>query len=221
MSTKLQPCALHHTGLTALQASYQEIFEEPKHLPPPRSHDHQIPLNEGTDPVNLRPYRHSSLQKDVVEKMIQEMLDSGTIQHNRSPFASPIVLVKKKDGSWRLYIDYRALNKLTVKDKFSIPLIDELLEELVGATIFSKIDLRSGYHQIWMSPEDVYKTAFKSHNRHYEFLVMPFGLTNAPATFQSLMNEIFWSYLRKFIIVFFDDILIYNNTLSDHLEEGI
>jgi len=148
MSTKLQPCALHHTGLTALQASYQEIFEEPKHLPPPRSHDHQIPLNEGTDPVNLRPYRHSSLQKDVVEKMIQEMLDSGTIQHNRSPFASPIVLVKKKDGSWRLDIDYRALNKLTVKDKFSIPLIDELLEELVGATIFSKIDLRSGYHQI-------------------------------------------------------------------------
>ena len=217
MSTKLQPCALHHTGLTALQVSYQEIFEEPKHLPPPRSHDHQIPLKESTDPVNLRPYRHSSLQKDVVEKMIQEMLDSRTIQHSRSPFASPIVLVKKKDGSWRLCIDYRALNKLTVKDKFYIPLINELLEELIGATIFSKIDLKSGYHQIRMSHEDVYKTTFKSHNGHYEFLVMPFGLTNALATFQSLMNEIFRSYLRKFIIVFFDDILIYSNTLSDHL----
>ncbi|GJY29036.1 transposon ty3-G gag-pol polyprotein, partial [Tanacetum coccineum] len=143
---------------------YANVFEVPQQLPPIRFHDHKIPLMPNTSPVNIRPYRHTPVQKDAIEAMVKELLEAGVIKHSQSSFASPV-------------------------DKFPIPIIEELIDELNGARVFSKLDLRSGYHQIRMFEDDIAKTTFKTHEGHYEFLVMPFGLTNAPSTFQALMNE--------------------------------
>lgn len=203
--------------VSKLLEEYEDVFSIPVQLPPKRRQDHHIPIKEGSKPVNANPYRCPYFQKEEIEKIIKEMLSNGIIRHSTSPFASPVLLVKKKDNSWRMVVDYRALNSITIKNKYPIPIIEELLAELKGSQVFTKLDLRSGYHHIRVNETDVFKTDFKTHQGHYEFLVMPFGLTNAPATFQALMNEVFSEQLRKFVLVFFDDILIYSKNEKEHL----
>jgi hypothetical protein len=205
---------------SAIIDEYRDVFpvELPKGLPPRRLLDHSIELVPGSAPPYRPSFRMSPLELQEVKKQVDELLEQGHIQPSRSPYGSPVLFVKKKEGSLRMCVDYRALNKLTIKNKYPLPRIDELLDRLVGAKYFTKIDLRSGYHQVRIAEEDVPKTAFNTRYGHYEFLVLPFGLCNAPATFMYLMNELFKKHLDNFVIVYIDDILIYSKTKEEHAE---
>eukprot|EP00253_Pinus_taeda_P021984 PITA_21984 len=198
---------------------FTDVFPEEIPGPPPRRNiDFTIELVPGAAPVSRAPYRMSIPELTELKMQLQELLDKEYIRPSVSPWGAPVLFVKKKDGTLRMCIDYRQLNKLTIKNKYPLPRIDELFDQVKGATVFSKIDLRSGYHQIRIKDEDIAKTAFRTRYGHYEFVVLPFGLTNAPATFMCLMNNIFHPYLDRFVLIFIDDILIYSRTIEEHYE---
>jgi hypothetical protein len=157
--------------------------------------------------------------KDEIELLIQDMLSKGIIQHNKSAFASLVLLVKKKDKTWYFCVDYRHLNDLTMKFKYLMPIIDELLDELHGVSLFSSLDFRAGFHQILLRPGEEYKTVFQTHVGHFEFRLMAFEMTGAPGTFQKAMNTTLAPLLRKCVLVFFDNILIYSSYFEDHLHK--
>ena len=185
-------------ALQGLLAQYKDVFEDIQGMPPARGDTvyHTIPLEEGTQPMFRPLYRLSQAETAEVKRQVQELLEKGLIEPSTSPYGSPVLFVQKKDGSLRMCIDYRALNKHTVKNRYPIPRIHDLLDQLRGARVFSTLDLQSGYHQIRISEEDIPKTAFRTPFGHYQFKVLCFGLTNAPATFQHAMNsasEIAWA----------------------------
>lgn len=166
--------------LTEVLKEYGDVLAEPHKLSSDQQINHQISLMSGSQPINVHPYRYPHYQKNEIERLTREMLSQELIKHSISPFASPVLLVKKKDGSWRFCIDYRALNAVTIRDRFSIPTMDELLDELHG--VVTKLNLRPGYHQIRITGDGIENTVFRTHQGHYDFIVMPFGLSNAPAT---------------------------------------
>ena len=198
---------------------YALVFESlPKGLPPEREVQHNIELQPDARPKSRPPYRLSKLEEEECVKQLKMYMEMGHIQPSKSPFGAPVLFVRKKNGQLRLCVDYRALNDQTVKDRYPLPRIDDLLDRLQGAIVFSKLDLAQGYHQVQMAPEDVHKTAFTTQFGHYEFRVMPFGLCNAPATFQRLMNSTLSPYIGRFCMVYLDDIIIFSKDEASHQE---
>ena len=198
---------------------FKDVFPDklPYGPPPKRIIDHEIDTTPGATPPHKSPYRLSTAELDEMKRQIDALLEQGWIRPSSSPYGAPILFIPKKDGKWRMCIDYRALNKITVKNRYPLPKVEELMDRLHGARYFTKIDLSSGYHQIRVRESDIHKTAFVSRYGSFEYMVMPFGLCNAPATFQRVMNTMLREGLDKFVLVFLDDILIYSRTLEEHI----
>ena len=209
------------TKLQSLMMNYQQLVSKREGLPPERNGEllpHRIDLVEGAQPPRHKLYRMSTAELAELHRQLKDMLEKGWIQASTSPFGAPVLFARKANGELRLCVDYRGLNDITVKDRYPLPRAEDLFDQLTGATIFSKLDLAQGYHQIRIHEEHVPRTAFNTRYGTYEFRVMPFGLTNAPSTFQRSMQRMLAPHLDKFVVVFLDDILIYSRNAESHLE---
>jgi hypothetical protein len=214
--------SLHHVverKLQDIQVVHEFLNKFPDELsgmPPKRAIVFKIELQPGTNPITKAPYKMSLVELVDLKIQLQNLLDKGFIHPSSSPWGCPALFIPKKDKELHLCVEYRPLNAVTIKRKYPLPRIDILFDQLVGAQMFSKIDLRSGYHQIRICDEDILKTAFSMRYGLYEYLVISFGLTNALTHFMYLMNSVFMPELDKFVVVFIDDILVYSKNTDEH-----